>query len=641
MARSNATSKSAGVTTLQKVVFPMGGDSEQLSLYVDANVWGDIAGKAVRLSDRDHADDVIGRNSFRVRPGRRVSLASYFNAFPASYWHRWTGVREVVLSVVTSGHGSILLYRSNARGVAQRIDSVHVKNTGQLSTFQLPLTNFLDGGWYWFDLVADTTELILDSAEFATSDAPQRQGKATVAITTFNRPDYCLNVLAALGGDRGLRDVIDTVVVVDQGNKLVSDEPGFAQLKRRLGGRLTYITQPNLGGSGGFSRGMIEALKRPESDFVLLLDDDVVVEPEGVSRAVTFGRFTHNPTIVGGHMFDMFNKAELHAFSEKIDLDKFMWGVKYQDQFRHNFTKSNLRQTPWLHERADVDFNGWWMSLIPLEVVRKIGLSLPVFIKWDDAEYSLRARDFGHSTVSFPGAAVWHVSWQDKDDLIDWQAYFHTRNRWIAALLHSPYHRGGKFIRDSFAHSVKRLFMMQYYSGELYLRAIEDVLRGPQDLHAAMPTKLADSRALAIEYPETQVFKDTAHLPAAVLNKEKKIPTTRPERLSLLLWLLRIVPKNFFISHKATTRPNPQVSLSAAQAVWWRLGNFDVAAVSLADGSGKVIYRRDSREFRRQLRRTISLHMRLRRVWPSLSAKYRESLADITSKESWGPTLGL
>ena len=43
-----------------------------------------------------------------------------------------------------------------------------------------------------------------------------------------------------------------------------------------------------------------------------------------------------------------------------------------------------------------------------------------------------------------PGAAVWHVPWTDKNDALDWQAYFHQRNRFVAALLHSPYERGGR-----------------------------------------------------------------------------------------------------------------------------------------------------------------------------------------------------
>ena len=115
----------------------------------------------------------------------------------------------------------------------------------------------------------------------------------------------------------------------------------------------------------------------------------------------------------------------------------------------HDFLSSNLRQTSWLHRRCDVDYNGWWMCLIPTSVIREIGLSLPLFIKWDDSEYGLRAKAHGFPTVSLPGSAVWHVSWIDKDDLVGWQAYFHARNRIVTALLHSPYEFGGRVVRES------------------------------------------------------------------------------------------------------------------------------------------------------------------------------------------------
>ena len=106
--------------TLQRVVLPAEADPEVLALYLDAANWGEIAGRSVRLSDESHVDDVLGRQKLRVRAGNDVSFASYFNAFPAAYWQRWTSIPTVRLSVRTSGPGTVLLYRSNARGIPQR-----------------------------------------------------------------------------------------------------------------------------------------------------------------------------------------------------------------------------------------------------------------------------------------------------------------------------------------------------------------------------------------------------------------------------------------------------------------------------------------------------------------------------------------
>ncbi len=124
------------------------------------------------------------------------------------------------------------------------------------------------------------------------------------------------------------------------------------------------------------------------------------------------------------------------------------------------------------------------MCLIPTVVLEEIGLSLPVFIKWDDSEYSLRARAAGYPTVSLPGSAVWHVSWADKDDAVDWQAYFHERNRMIVALLYSGFLKGGRMLRESAMTATKHTISMQYYAEPAVLDGImQDVLAGPEGLH--------------------------------------------------------------------------------------------------------------------------------------------------------------
>ena len=74
--------------------------------------------------------------------------------------------------------------------------------------------------------------------------------------------------------------------------------------------------------------------------------------------------------------------------------------------------------------------------MIPRQVAEELGQPLPLFIKWDDADYGLRAAEHGYGTVTMPGTAIWHMAWSDKDDAIDWQAYFHLRNRLVVAAMH-------------------------------------------------------------------------------------------------------------------------------------------------------------------------------------------------------------
>src|ERR1035437_5741583 len=49
----------------------------------------------------------------------------------------------------------------------------------------------------------------------------------------------------------------------------------------------------------------------------------------------------------------------------------------------------------WLGPAYSVDFQPWWMCLLPPAAVEAIGLPMPFFLKWDDVEFGLRAKAAG------------------------------------------------------------------------------------------------------------------------------------------------------------------------------------------------------------------------------------------------------
>ncbi|HWV50295.1 MAG TPA: glycosyltransferase [Microbacterium sp.] len=627
---------------LQNVVFPLDRDPDLLPLYADPETWSTIEGEAVRVSSRAHLGNILGRTQARIVAGRRVSLGTYFNAFPASYWQHWTSVRDVRLTVRTTGPATILVYRSNGAGVQQRVATQEVTGDAT-SSFDLSLTQFSDGGWIWFDVVADEKHAVLEGAQWTTEQEPTRTGKASIGITTYNKPDYCVSTLTALADAPEVLELVDRIFLIDQGTQLVAEEAGYEAVAERLGDTLDIIRQPNLGGSGGFARAMHETLQRPESDFVQLLDDDVRIEPESLRRSIMFARYATNPVLVGGHMFDLLDRPKLHGWAEVVDEVPFMWRNLYQEEMPHDFGAANLRQTPLLHMRMDADYNGWWMCLIPLDAIREVGLSLPAFIKWDDAEFCLRAGEAGFPTVSMPGVALWHVSWINKDDSIDWQAYFHARNRIVAALLHSGVSRGGRLIRHSRRVDLKHLMMMQYYPVALRAQALRDVLSGPDHMRGNLATAMPAARALAAEFPETVVHRD----PSTVLHSRhgrqvykqlKKNEFDSPTGLKLRWFTLSTLVSHWLHTPDPANVAQPEVEFGKGDAHWWRLPHFDSALVSAADGSGKNIYTRDRARFRRMLRETIALHRQLQRRWPELQQQYRSALPGLVSDSSWQQT---
>ncbi|WP_205471214.1 glycosyltransferase [Nocardioides sp. SYSU D00038] len=648
---------------LQRQVLPLDKDFDVLALYVDPEearldadryeVGGNRAAKdlnnaAIRQSTSTgrtiHPDQIESRTALRVRSGERLSFGTYFNGFPASYWRRWTVVDRVTLTVRMRGHGAnVIVYKSMANGRSQRVDSATTDERGEGTfTFELSLVPFVDGGWYWYDVVAGDDDAVVESAEW-TAEVPEdraEHGTVDIAITTMNRPDFCAKLLGQIGSDPDLAPYLDEVLVMEQGTQKVVDSPELPKAQAALGDRLRIIEQGNLGGSGGYARGQLESVRKGTATYAMMMDDDVVCEPEGIIRAVTFGDLARRPTIVGGHMFSLYSKSRLHSFGEIVQPWRFWWQTRLDGYSDWDLAARNIRSARWLHKRADVDFNGWFMCLIPRVVMEEIGLSLPLFIKWDDAEYGLRAKQAGYPTVTFPGAAVWHVPWTDKNDALDWQAYFHHRNRLVAALLHSPYPRGGRLLRESLNHQISHLVAMQYSTVEIRHQALEDVLAGPQGLHAALPGRLAEIREFVKAFPDAQLQKDPDVFPPVRREKppkKGKDGTEVPGRLSQLI-TAGLAPIRHLTPVRRMSREFPEAEIAAMDAKWYRLSRYDSAIVSMNDGTSAALYKRDPDRYRDLLRRTLEIHDRLRREWPRLAAEYRAQLPAITSPEAWDET---
>lgn len=666
--QADASSAAPGTARvlLHRQIMPAEHDTDVIKLYVDpdpaaldadkfeightraaheANAIATRMQNAARGVSQIHPDQIESRTAFRVQSGDSVSFGTYFNAFPASYWRRHTIVTDVRLTVRLKGEGAtVTVYRSMANGRSQRVDSASIDGSSGEFSFDLTLKPFVDGGWYWYDVIAADENAVVESAEW-TAEVPEdraQHGTVTIGITTMNRPDFCAKLLSQLGESGHLQDYVDEVVVMEQGTQKVVDSEFFPAAEKVLGDRLRIIEQGNLGGSGGFARAQYEGLKAGRSTYVMMLDDDVECETEGIVRAITFGDLCHKTTIVGGHMFSLFQKTQLHSFGERVSPYTFWWGSAPGVFAAWDFAERNLRSTRWLHARIDVDYTGWFMCLIPAEVLADIGLSLPVFIKWDDSEYGLRAKSAGYPTVTFPGAAVWHVPWTDKNDALDWQSYFHVRNRFIAALLHSPYPRGGRLVRESFNHQIKHMVSMQYSTVELRHKALEDVLTGPDRLHELLPTVLPEIREMVKGYDDATYITDPSALPEV---KRHKLPRKGKEAspvisgkaatIQALLQPLRQLRKP-----REMAQQHPEAEIMAQDSRWHKIGRYDSAIVSLPDQSSAAFYKRDRDRFLDQMKRTVDIHRRLSAEWDDLAQQYREALPRITSPEEWEKTFG-
>jgi galactofuranosylgalactofuranosylrhamnosyl-N-acetylglucosaminyl-diphospho-decaprenol beta-1,5/1,6-galactofuranosyltransferase len=215
-----------------------------------------------------------------------------------------------------------------------------------------------------------------------------------------------------------------------------------------------------------------------------------------------------------------------------------------------------------------------------------------------------------------------------------------VRNRFIAALLHSPYPRGGRLVRESFNHQIKHMVSMQYSTVELRHKALEDVLAGPELLHPTLPTALPEIRAMVQGYDDATYLSDPSELPEV---KRHKLPRKGKEPSPVISGKAATVqallqPLRQLRKPRELAQTHPEAEIMAQDAKWHKIGRYDSALVTLPDQSSAAFYRRDRERFSSQMRRTVEIHRRLYAEWDELAERYRAALADITSPEAWAET---
>nr|WP_280213285.1 glycosyltransferase [Nocardia cyriacigeorgica] len=591
---------------------------------------GIFTGPSPKVSDELYAvvkgRSTRERQALRLEKGALAHTNTYFGRFAASYWQRWTTVTavEATMMLEVANKARVRLVASDIAGHRRIIASADVDASGPL-TLSAPLDQYVDGGALWLEFDAVGAELGISELTWTTA-APERVRPVAIAICTFNRAEDCAHTVAALASDPVVLAAIDAVYVVDQGTDLVQDRPLFQQTLPVFGDKLRYIRQPNLGGAGGFTRGLYEVSGANEHADVILMDDDILCEPETVLRLNAFANLTVEPTLVGAQMLFLLNPDYLNVGAEEVHLDKLMHGQKVPKALRNtSMLKKNQER------RVDAGYNAWWTCLIPAEVVKKIGLPIPIFFQWDDVEYGVRAREHGFVTVTLPNAAVWHADfyWKDFDD---WARYFSTRNSLIVCAMHTDLD-GKAITRQLFRNLAEHLVAMQYGLAHTTLQGIEDFLRGPQVLRDGGIEALAAARTSRAEFAET-IKHPAATPPVSSAEIQVRRAGGEPSRL------LAVLVKRAITQWTGRTQ-HGIVGVTREDAHWWHVSLFDHVVVTDASQSGVRVRRRDKATARKLLLRTIRVLRRLRRELPALQQQYRAAMPELTSRENWERLYGI
>lgn len=583
-------------------------------------------------------DGSVKADRTSVRLGRRtiVRTDTYFGRFRAAFWQRWTSLKEVEIRAHVVGSVRIRAFTEDIGGHLRMEDSwasggadVDGNWVGEHSPMaesenvevrlRVPLDRFADGGAIHLRFDTEDAGARISNVRYVVPrSAIKRDIPTDLVICSYNRPVDCARTVATLSEDLPALERVRTIRVVDQGDQHPADEPDFDRAAETLGDRLQVVHQPNLGGAGGFSRGMRDATAAGDC-MILLTDDDIRPEPETTLRLSALAVCAEKPMLLGAQMLFLFNPTSLFRTGETYN-----WKALTVEENDWKFGKADVDVREY-HQlrRLGVDYNAWWTCLVPSEVVEKIGLALPLFFQYDDIDYGFRAAKAGYPTETIPGAAVWHADfyWKDIENAAQ---YFGLRNSMITATMH-----GDVSAKDMVNVATRRvltnLVSMRYGLAWTQMEAIRDLLRGPEVLKNASQGDFARISTERKKFPETQVLP-LYDMPGGLSPARPPSHEIASENKTLA--------KRVTYSKLGKKRPGP-VAVAFEDAFWWHISTFDDVWVTDASQNGVHHLVRDLEREAKLRGEMIALMRELSSKWDSVAEQWRAAVPELTSPEHW------
>lgn len=568
-----------------------------------------------------------GRFSMTLDRGYKLITDTYFNSFFECYWRRYTQLGKLQLRLEVSGRGTILLVRRSLAAGISVLETAEFDGDDSVIVLDVPEpeVHYREAGALHFDVVARSKQIRLHKAEWVALDVDAEPVGLVAGYCTFNREKFLLDNVRSLIDDPGVAGLLERIVVVDQGTSKVRDHADFDEIEAASRDKLQVIEQGNFGGTGGFTRSILEARSINSATHMLLMDDDAVTEPESVFRAAAFQALAREDMGVGGQMLDLLRPMEVYESGALLDPASL--GVTTPIHRLHAVAPDSL--TKFL-EVSYVHYNAWWFFAFPLRLVDKIGLPLPVFIRGDDVEFGYRLHQAGVTTTTVPGLGIWHEPFYLKRG--SWQAYYDLRNMLIITTLHHPLpprHMAKTFLR----RVVMQLLSLNYSEAEILCEAADDFCKGPgyleSDPQAIHRKVVALKRSMTTEsIPRSKCLALAQPAPPPVSPKHRQRHLLR----SLLAQFTRPTPP---------THAQPGHVIPDEYARWWYLAGVDVVAAEDWHADNHRVYRRSREAFLRIFKRAVQTAWKLFREHQKVGDEWRAASDRLTSTDFWNEYLGI
>lgn len=415
-----------------------------------------------------------------LRVSGTADFTTYLNACSVHKWRTYCGLTHIWLHLELTGDDATIIMTGVAQHTAVHGNdstilaqhNVSIDKTPTIIDFEIPCEGMDLVG---FQLTSSGTTGIRRGYYYTQVDEESvRPIRIALCTTTFKKEHYIIPNIelmrsAVRANDGGLRTSFH-MFVIDNGQTL--------DAKALSDDLVSVIPNSNVGGAGGFARGMLAALDAEQAPtHVILMDDDVRVFPESIERAFDLLSLAHDSyrdAFINGAMLSLEQPQRLYE-----DVSHVLRSGTYR-KLKPDLCIDTLDQVA-KAERISVEvpraYGAWWFSCIPVSAIREHGLPLPVFVRCDDVEFGLRCNP---TYMTMNGICVWHESFEGRPRAsVD--CYQFVRNFLVMAAC-DGYVNKDLFMSRVWRNVRLRLRDLEYGAAELLLDGVDDYLKGPDFL---------------------------------------------------------------------------------------------------------------------------------------------------------------
>ncbi|CAK1242651.1 glycosyltransferase [Fructobacillus fructosus] len=189
------------------------------------------------------------------------------------------------------------------------------------------------------------------------------QKKVSAIVVTYNRLDLLKQSIEALLNQEYK---LSHIIVVDN-----NSENDTKEYLESLGDKIDYLRLPeNIGGAGGFNKGIRYFMEETEDDYMWIMDDDTMAHPDSLKALMDYASTNDDFSFLSSKV--LWKDGGL----AKMNVMGYMNGRRIPD------SETNVVQTR----------NATFVSLlVARDCVAKVGLPIVDFFIWgDDIEYTER-----------------------------------------------------------------------------------------------------------------------------------------------------------------------------------------------------------------------------------------------------------